>query len=193
MELDSIPQHARERMEQIGAADLVVGILGVQNGEIDAIPMTERITAGEEALRIGRQLGDIDLEVLATRALSGLAMTQGDYAGAMDFTRQEEALVDRIVATRDRALGLFWIGLRYMDTEGHYEEGLALMSEAARCARRVARHSRAAIWKRKPGKMGADRCAARRACEGLSAGAGYDLPLHTGRPADRRGDPGSSR
>ncbi len=39
MELDSIPQHARERMEQIGAADLVVGILGVQNGQIDAVPM----------------------------------------------------------------------------------------------------------------------------------------------------------
>ena len=39
MELDSIPQHARERMEQIGAADLVVGILGVQNGQVDAVPM----------------------------------------------------------------------------------------------------------------------------------------------------------
>ncbi|HXN78018.1 MAG TPA: adenylate/guanylate cyclase domain-containing protein, partial [Candidatus Dormibacteraeota bacterium] len=108
--------------------------------EIDAIPLTERITAGEEALRIGRQLGDIDLEVLATRALSGLAMTQGDYAGAMDFTRKEEALVDRIVATRDRALGLFWIGLRYMDTEGHYEEGLALMERTYQLAKQLAAH-----------------------------------------------------
>ncbi|HXN57719.1 MAG TPA: adenylate/guanylate cyclase domain-containing protein [Candidatus Angelobacter sp.] len=108
--------------------------------EIDAIPRGERIKAGEEAVRIGRQVGDIDLEVLATRALSGLAMTDGDYVRAMDFTRKEEALVDRIVATRDRALGLFWIGLRYMDTEGHYEEGLALMERSYQLAKQLAAH-----------------------------------------------------
>jgi tetratricopeptide (TPR) repeat protein len=108
--------------------------------EIDAIPTTERIKAGEEAVGIGRQLGDIDLEVLATRALSGLAITQGDYARAMDHTRQEKALVDRVVASRDRALGLFWIGLRYMDTEGDYEEGLALMERSYRLAKQLAHH-----------------------------------------------------
>jgi hypothetical protein len=58
----------------------------------------------------------------------------------MDFTRQEEALVDRIVASRDRALGLFWIGLRYMDTEGHYEEGLALMQRSYQLAKQLAPH-----------------------------------------------------
>jgi class 3 adenylate cyclase len=108
--------------------------------EIAAIPTTERIEAGEEAVRIARQLADIDLEVLATRALSGLAITQLDYARAMDYTRQEEALVDRIVASRDRALGLFWIGLRYMDTEGHYEEGLALMERSYQLAKQLAPH-----------------------------------------------------
>src|SRR5205807_9723998 len=70
--------------------------------EIEAIPLVERTRAGEEAVRIGRELGDVDLEVLATRALSGLAITQGAYARAMDFTRQEQALVDRIAASRDR-------------------------------------------------------------------------------------------
>jgi hypothetical protein len=108
--------------------------------EIDAIPTTKRIRAGEEAVRIGRQLGDIDLEVLATRALSGLAITQNDYARAMDYTRKEEALVDRIVASRDRALGLFWIGLRYMDTEGRYEDGLALMARSYQLAKQLAPH-----------------------------------------------------
>jgi tetratricopeptide (TPR) repeat protein len=91
-------------------------------------------------VRIGRQLGDIDLEVLATRALSGLAITQVDYARAMDYTRQEEVLVDRIVASRDRVLGLFWIGLRYMDTEGHYEEGLASMERSYQLAKQLAPH-----------------------------------------------------
>ncbi|HKV86717.1 MAG TPA: AAA family ATPase [Candidatus Dormibacteraeota bacterium] len=108
--------------------------------EIDAIPTTDRIQAGEEAVRIGRELGDIDLEVLATRALSGLAITQVDYARAMDYTRQEEALIDRMVASRDRALGLFWIGLRYMDTEGHYEEGLGLMERSYHLAKQLAPH-----------------------------------------------------
>src|SRR5205823_1443589 len=108
--------------------------------EIDAIPLTERIKAGEEAVRIGRQLGDIDLQVLATRALSGLAITQLDYPRAMDFTRQEEAFVDRIVAGRDRALGLFWIGLRYMDIEGRYEEGLGLAQRSYELAKQLAPH-----------------------------------------------------
>src|SRR5438309_3598357 len=108
--------------------------------EIDAIPTTERIKAGEEAVRIGRQLEDVDLEVLATRALSGLATTQGAYVRAMDFARQEEALVDRIVYSRERALGLFWIGLRYMDIEGHYEEGLALMARSYQLAKQLALH-----------------------------------------------------
>ncbi len=89
--------------------------------EIDAIPMAQRMEAGEEALAIGRELGDVDLQVLATRALSGLASTLGDYARAIDFTRQEQALVDRIVYSRERALALFWIALRYMDIEGRYE------------------------------------------------------------------------
>jgi len=58
----------------------------------------------------------------------------------MDYTRQEEALVDRIVASRDRVLGLFWIGLRYMDTVGHYEEGLALMQRSYQLAKQLAPH-----------------------------------------------------
>src|SRR5207237_2425277 len=94
--------------------------------EIDVMPIAERTRAGNEAARIGRELGDVDLQVLATRALSGLAITQGDYARAMDLTRQELPLVDRVAASRDRALGLFWLWLRLMDLEGRYDEGLAL-------------------------------------------------------------------
>src|SRR5438128_3451757 len=108
--------------------------------EIDAIPMAQRMEAGEEALGIGRELGDVDLQVLATRALSGLASTHGDYARAIDFTRQEQALVDRIVYSRERALALFWIALRYMDIEGRYEEGLELMGRSYRLAKQLAPH-----------------------------------------------------
>ena len=108
--------------------------------EIEAIPLAERTRAGEEAVRIGRELGDVDLEVLATRALSGLAITQGAYARAMDFTRQEQALVDRIAASRDRALGLFWIALRYMDIEGRYEQGLEFAARSVELGRQLAPH-----------------------------------------------------
>jgi len=108
--------------------------------EIDAIPMAQRMEAGEEALGIGRKLGDVDLQVLATRGLSGLASTRGDYARAIDFTRQEQALVDRIVYSRERALALFWIALRYMDIEGRYEDGLELMERSYRLAKQLAPH-----------------------------------------------------
>src|SRR2546425_3062227 len=108
--------------------------------EIEAIPLAERTRAGEEAVRMGRELGDVDLEVLATRALSGLAITQGAYARAMDFTRQEQALVDRIAASRDRALGLFWIALRYMDIEGRYEQGLEFAARSVELGRQLAPH-----------------------------------------------------
>jgi class 3 adenylate cyclase len=108
--------------------------------EIEAIPSAERTRAGEEAARIGRELGDIDLEVLATRALSGLAITQGAYARAMDFTRREEAIVDRIAASRDRVLGLFWLAVRYMDIGGDYQHGLDLAERSYRLSKQLAAH-----------------------------------------------------
>src|SRR5437588_2499473 len=108
--------------------------------EIEAIPPAERTKAGEEAERIGRELGDVDLEVLAPRALRGLAITQGTYARAMDVTRQEQTLVDRIAASRDRALGLFWIALRYMDIEGRYEQGLEFAARSVELGRQLAPH-----------------------------------------------------
>jgi class 3 adenylate cyclase len=108
--------------------------------EIDAIPRAERAKAGEMAADIGYELGDTDLEVLATRALSGLAITQGDYTLAMEFTRREQALVDRVAAGRDRALALFWLGLRYMDIEGNYSKGLEQMERSHELARQLAPH-----------------------------------------------------
>src|SRR5437773_4554944 len=108
--------------------------------EIDVMPIVERTRAGNEAARIGQELGDIDLQVLATRALSGLAITQGAYARAMEFTRREAALVDRGAAGRDRALGLFWLGLRFMDLEGGYEEGLGLAERSYQLAKQLAPH-----------------------------------------------------
>jgi class 3 adenylate cyclase len=94
--------------------------------EIEAIPSAERARAGEEAVAIGRKLGDVDLQVLAIRALSGIAFSRRDFARAMDMTRQELELCDRITATRDRALSLVFCGLRTMDIEGNYEEGLRI-------------------------------------------------------------------
>ncbi|HEX9097178.1 MAG TPA: adenylate/guanylate cyclase domain-containing protein [Candidatus Dormibacteraeota bacterium] len=108
--------------------------------EIDLIPLAERTRAGEEAAEIAKDLGDIDLEVLAIRALSGLAITQGAYAQAMEFNRQEEAIVDRIAAARDRALSLFWLALRYMDIEGRYQQGLDLAQRSYQLAKQLAPH-----------------------------------------------------
>jgi class 3 adenylate cyclase/tetratricopeptide (TPR) repeat protein len=111
-----------------------------ESREIDVMPPAERTRAGEEAAQIGKDLGDIDLQVLAIRALSGLAITQGAYARAMELTRQEEAIVDRIAAGRDRALALFWLATRYMDIEGRYQEGLDLAERSYQLAKQLAPH-----------------------------------------------------
>ena len=108
--------------------------------EIDVMPPAERTRAGEEAAGIAKELGDIDLEVLALRALSGLAITQGAYARAMELTREEERIVNRIAAGRDRALALFWLAERYMDIEGRYEEGLEFAERSYQLAKQLAPH-----------------------------------------------------
>src|SRR3989440_10748103 len=58
----------------------------------------------------------------------------------MEFTRREAALVDRVAAGRDRALGLFWLALRYMDIDGRYEEGLDLAERSYQLAKQLAPH-----------------------------------------------------
>src|SRR5437868_1996539 len=58
----------------------------------------------------------------------------------MEFSRREAALVDRVAAGPDRALGLFWLALRYMDIDGRYEEGLDLAQRSYQLAKQLAPH-----------------------------------------------------
>ena len=109
-------------------------------GGADADPSADRVRAGEDARRIARDLLDADMEVLATRALSGLAALRGEYREAMTFTGEELAIVDRIVASRDRALSLFFIALRFMDIEGDYDQGLALAEQCHALGKQLSAH-----------------------------------------------------
>jgi class 3 adenylate cyclase len=100
----------------------------------------DRVPAGEEALRIAKDLHDIDLEVIATRALVGLAVLGGQHARAAVLTRDEIPLVDRIVAIRDRGIALLFLSLTLMDMEGNYEEGLALGKRCHDLAQQLSPH-----------------------------------------------------
>ena len=100
----------------------------------------DRVPAGEEALRIATEMHDIDLEVIATRALVGLAVLGADYERAMVLTRQQIPLVDRIVAIRDRGIALLFLSLTVMDMEGNYEEGLALGQRCYELAQQLSPH-----------------------------------------------------
>ena len=108
--------------------------------EGDQRSLEERVQAGEEGLKLGRELDDVDLQVTATRALSGLAVLAGDYPRAMEFTRIELGLVNQIVASRDRALAFFFLGLRVMDMEGKYEEALELGRRSYALAKTLSLH-----------------------------------------------------
>jgi len=108
--------------------------------EIEAIPRTQRSQAGEEAVEIARKLGDVDLEVLGLRALSGLWISAGDYARGMEVAHQEGALIERIAAARDRALAVVFYALRLMDIEGRYEAGLEGADEAYRLGKDLTIH-----------------------------------------------------
>jgi tetratricopeptide (TPR) repeat protein len=107
---------------------------------LSALPSSDRVRSGEDARRIATDLQDVDMEVLATRALSGLAFRRGDYQGALAFARKELAIVDRIAASRDRALSLFQVAIRFMDIAGRYEEGLALAEECYRIGKELTPH-----------------------------------------------------
>ena len=106
----------------------------------DKRPIEERVAAGERGLALARELGDVDLQVLTNRALSGLAVLSADYDRALQFTRQEMGLVDRITATRDRALSLFFLALRLMDFEGRFEEGVDLARRSHALGKELSPH-----------------------------------------------------
>jgi class 3 adenylate cyclase/tetratricopeptide (TPR) repeat protein len=100
----------------------------------------DRVPAGEEALRIAKELHDIDLEVIATRALVGLAVLGGNHERAAVLTRDQIPLVDRIVAIRDRGIALLFLSLTLMDMEGNYEEGLELGQRCHDLAQQLSPH-----------------------------------------------------
>src|SRR2546430_16237377 len=58
----------------------------------------------------------------------------------MNCPRRELPLVARVAASRDRALGLFWLGLRFMDLEGQYEQGLGIAERSYQLAKQLAPH-----------------------------------------------------
>jgi class 3 adenylate cyclase len=108
--------------------------------ELNAIPRVERMHAGEEAAEIGHRLDDADLQVLALRALSGLWISNGDYERAMDLAHQESASIDRIAATRDRALSIHFYALRLMDIAGRYHEGVEQAERSYKLAKELTIH-----------------------------------------------------
>src|SRR2546430_11394897 len=58
----------------------------------------------------------------------------------MNCPRRDLPLVARVAASRDRALGLFWLGLRFMDLERQYEQGLGIAERSYQLAKQLAPH-----------------------------------------------------
>jgi tetratricopeptide (TPR) repeat protein len=119
------------------------GYAGVFRGSVerhDPVPLEERIAAAEEATRVGRELGNAELETFGGHALTELFLTAGRFADAVESSRAQLGLLDRVESRGERAHILFETGVTVTDLVGEYEEGLALAERSRQLARSLSAH-----------------------------------------------------
>jgi class 3 adenylate cyclase/tetratricopeptide (TPR) repeat protein len=92
----------------------------------DPVPLEERIDATREALDIAQRIQLADLETFAARELSELYFVAGSFQQAVEISRQQLSVVDRVESPQERALVFFEVANTVMDLAGEYEEGLEL-------------------------------------------------------------------
>jgi class 3 adenylate cyclase/tetratricopeptide (TPR) repeat protein len=97
-----------------------------QHGGTDPLPLEERIRLTREGLEAGEKLRIADLETFAARMLSELYLVQGSFPLAVEMSRRQLAVLDRVESAQERALVLFEVAMTTMDLAGDYGAGLDL-------------------------------------------------------------------
>ena len=111
-------------------------------GVADPQPREARIAASEEAAAIASGLGNGDVEALAMRSLGGLYLQAGRPDRALALAEEELAMMDRVVAVRDRLVHTSLALARVMDIGGDLERALALAQDTRRRSVHESAHER---------------------------------------------------
>jgi class 3 adenylate cyclase/tetratricopeptide (TPR) repeat protein len=106
----------------------------------DPVPIEERIATAELGLVLGEELGTPDLLTLSTRTLSELYMSEGEYGRAVEISRKQLDVVDRIASPTERALSLFEVSATESDLASNYRQGFELARRSHEIARSLSAH-----------------------------------------------------
>lgn len=111
-------------------------------GQPDPQPLESRIAAAEESADIATEIDSVDVKALAIRSLGGLYLLAGRPDRTLALANDELAMLDRVVALRDRLLQTSLALARVMDIGGELERALALAQGAKDMARDQSAHER---------------------------------------------------
>jgi class 3 adenylate cyclase/tetratricopeptide (TPR) repeat protein len=111
-----------------------------QDGKADPVPLEERIRSTREGLEVAEKLRIADLETFAARMLSELYLVQGSFSLAVETSRRQLAVIDRVESAQERALVLFEVAMTIMDLAGEYRAGLDLAERSYREAAERSAH-----------------------------------------------------
>ena len=111
-------------------------------GRADPQPHESRIAAAEEAAAIAAQIGNGDVQALATRSLGGLYLGAGRPDRSLASAEDQLAMMERVVALRDRLVHTSLALARIMDIGGDFERALALAQDTKERASHESAHER---------------------------------------------------
>jgi tetratricopeptide (TPR) repeat protein len=111
-------------------------------GGADPRPHESRIAAAEESAEIASEIDNADVLALATRALSAMYLQAGRPDRSLELADDELAMMDRVVALRDRLVYTSLALARVMDIGGDFERALALAEDTKRRAIQGSAHER---------------------------------------------------
>jgi tetratricopeptide (TPR) repeat protein len=106
----------------------------------DPTPIEERIATAEQGVALAEELGTPDLLTLASRTLSELYMSEGQHGRAVEASRRQLAVVDRITSATDRALTLFEVSATLSDLANAFPEALELAGRSHDIAKSLSAH-----------------------------------------------------
>jgi len=114
--------------------------LWLRMGGTDSIPPETRIADAEEASRLARELGDVELESLVEESLMEFHDARGDHAAVLEASRRQVRMLDRIESPTRRAMILFQAAQTEQGIAGDHETAMALARRSYEIARDLSPH-----------------------------------------------------